>query len=582
MSEGPIPRAHRVNVALKVRLKLADRDAFEERLSKNISQTGIFIRSRNPAAPGTRVRFEYTTEDDARIMRGIGIVRWTRSPDASQTADAPPGMGIEFVDLDPQTEELITRIVARYGAGERAPQRRDQPRTSTMPDAAPRPAAHPVAPLDPEEQSALESLVSDAPGAEGAEDDQPPYESDQTPYDDDQTPYDAVSVPEAEAGAMPAAADAIPPEADQIAWDLSAAPVPASTVDMRPTASRAECPLVLDLAGAAAASAVAGEHRTGENRIPLVIDAEGNPALEGDGLAIADLTGWLDARWPAVGPRTQAERLGLDVLEGADGDIVIQAGAQLLQPAELLGPFLDLLLEPYPAEQRLLGATVIVPSGASPAALETLEQLLQHRQVFVARFVQSGTTITQTLPHSGPAAIGVELGEHSTRVVLVDATGELVSAATHPDVSIFEAEANIAEGATLALLREHGIDPGDSPALQRDLERQIRRQRQQWGHDGPWCLKLAGADVALTRGWLTQRGQAVAQRLAMHLERLQRADERDWQTAPLLITSEGRVWPGLLETLENLLERAPQLVEMDAWTRIDTTLGDASHNAHTS
>ena len=58
------------------------------------------------------------------ILRGIGIVRWARRPAEASEPDAPPGMGLEFVDLDAHSDQLIHEIIAKHGEGERAPRRR--------------------------------------------------------------------------------------------------------------------------------------------------------------------------------------------------------------------------------------------------------------------------------------------------------------------------------------------------------------------------------------------------------------------------------------------------------------------------
>ncbi|MEE8409683.1 MAG: TIGR02266 family protein [Myxococcota bacterium] len=163
-------RQQRVDVRIKVSLKYSDRATFVDRFSQNLSRTGIFIRASLPAPVGSRIHFEYRLSDDSRIMRGVGLVRWSRNKADAEKAGKLPGMGIEFVDLDPQTEELINHIVSTHGEGERAPQRKRQL-------AAPKAAVKSIekAPalddheLDAEEQSALDSLLAE-PAAAKAED----------------------------------------------------------------------------------------------------------------------------------------------------------------------------------------------------------------------------------------------------------------------------------------------------------------------------------------------------------------------------------------------------------------------------
>ena len=158
-------RSRRFDVRIKVSLKYADRETFVERFSQNLSRSGIFIRASDPAPVGSRVHFEYRLADDSRILRGVGVVRWQRKAPEAAEPDNPPGMGIEFVDLDPQTEELIQQIVATRGEGSRAPQSRPRKAHSTPALSTADPASHSrsEARLDPEEELALDSLLGDAP-----------------------------------------------------------------------------------------------------------------------------------------------------------------------------------------------------------------------------------------------------------------------------------------------------------------------------------------------------------------------------------------------------------------------------------
>lgn len=110
----------RVSVGLKIKLKYSERQTFIDRFSVNLSRTGMFLRARDPLAIGARVHFEYRLSDETRILRGVGVVRWSRTAD-NASLDDPPGMGIEFVDLDTESTALIAEIVASRGEGARAP-----------------------------------------------------------------------------------------------------------------------------------------------------------------------------------------------------------------------------------------------------------------------------------------------------------------------------------------------------------------------------------------------------------------------------------------------------------------------------
>ena len=86
-------------------------DCIEEYIAEyvsNISQSGVFIRSKNPLPLGTHVELRFTViEQDLQIVEGEGeVVRVETSP-------GQMGMGVEFTRLSAQSKELIDRILAR-------------------------------------------------------------------------------------------------------------------------------------------------------------------------------------------------------------------------------------------------------------------------------------------------------------------------------------------------------------------------------------------------------------------------------------------------------------------------------------
>ena len=72
----------------------------------NISRSGVFIRSKDPLPPGTRVNLRFTVlMDEIETIEGIGeVVRISQSP---------PGMGVAFIELTSYSRKLIERLVTR-------------------------------------------------------------------------------------------------------------------------------------------------------------------------------------------------------------------------------------------------------------------------------------------------------------------------------------------------------------------------------------------------------------------------------------------------------------------------------------
>lgn len=76
----------------------------------NISQGGVFIRSKNPLPEGTRVTLQFSVIlDDIEEVRGEGeVVRVNHSPENM-------GMGVAFTRLDVESKALIDEICRRAG-----------------------------------------------------------------------------------------------------------------------------------------------------------------------------------------------------------------------------------------------------------------------------------------------------------------------------------------------------------------------------------------------------------------------------------------------------------------------------------
>lgn len=104
------PRKH---VGLLVRLQHANVDNFVEQYATNVSSGGMFIRSKTPQAVGTAVRFEVQLSTQLPVFRGTGTVRWVR---AVGDPDGPPGMGVQFDQLDEASRKMLARILEKKAA----------------------------------------------------------------------------------------------------------------------------------------------------------------------------------------------------------------------------------------------------------------------------------------------------------------------------------------------------------------------------------------------------------------------------------------------------------------------------------
>ncbi|MBU8898922.1 TIGR02266 family protein [Corallococcus sp. M34] len=135
-------------VGLLVRLKHESVGSFAEEFATNLSPGGMFIRSRTPQPVNTPVRFEVQIAGGVRVLQGTATVRWVR--EVNDPA-GPPGMGLQFEELDTASRALVDLMLQSRPA---AP----APAASVLPSIAPV-----VAPVAPVMARAAASRVSPVP-----------------------------------------------------------------------------------------------------------------------------------------------------------------------------------------------------------------------------------------------------------------------------------------------------------------------------------------------------------------------------------------------------------------------------------
>jgi uncharacterized protein (TIGR02266 family) len=101
----------RTPVTLKIKFKSETLEQFIERYAVDVSQGGIFIRTKEPLAVGTQMRFEFQLRDASPLIAGEGTVVWTRENDPSRPAIAP-GMGVRFDRLADGSQGVLEKILS--------------------------------------------------------------------------------------------------------------------------------------------------------------------------------------------------------------------------------------------------------------------------------------------------------------------------------------------------------------------------------------------------------------------------------------------------------------------------------------
>lgn len=89
-------------------------EAFVAEYVTNISRSGVFIRSAVPLPVGTKVNLKFTIIlDEIETIEGVGeVVRSQAGPGSTS------GMGVMFVELTPESERLIERVMRDHAASD--------------------------------------------------------------------------------------------------------------------------------------------------------------------------------------------------------------------------------------------------------------------------------------------------------------------------------------------------------------------------------------------------------------------------------------------------------------------------------
>lgn len=140
----------------RVLLKFDRFSGFISEFSSNVSQGGMFIRTRTAEPIGTVLDFGFRLGDDYELIHGRGEVVWVRTRD--EAPERPAGMGIRFLELSAGSRELIRKMVDAYVQAGGTPFD-----VSQAPEPAPTPVHHPATPAVPAIAPVVPMAVPPAP-----------------------------------------------------------------------------------------------------------------------------------------------------------------------------------------------------------------------------------------------------------------------------------------------------------------------------------------------------------------------------------------------------------------------------------
>ncbi|MEM7410628.1 MAG: TIGR02266 family protein [Myxococcota bacterium] len=104
-------RSERVDLVVRVDYKTVD-ELFSE-FARNINEGGMFVETETPPELGSPVALQFRVPGSEDPIQVMGRVARITEGDLQE----PPGMGIEFEDLDEQSRDLINQLVRNLRVG---------------------------------------------------------------------------------------------------------------------------------------------------------------------------------------------------------------------------------------------------------------------------------------------------------------------------------------------------------------------------------------------------------------------------------------------------------------------------------
>jgi len=100
-------KTDRADLVVRVAYHTVD-ELFSE-FARNINEGGLFVETETPHAVGTEVSLQFKIPGSDEPLHVVGRVAHTSNGGQGE----PPGIGIEFDDLDSQARQRINQLVRR-------------------------------------------------------------------------------------------------------------------------------------------------------------------------------------------------------------------------------------------------------------------------------------------------------------------------------------------------------------------------------------------------------------------------------------------------------------------------------------
>ena len=104
------PRRSEERVKVKIRISFKKAGDLSRAYIGDLDSGGLFIKTTKSLPVDTLLDLEFNLPNTKKVIRSPGKVVWTRSQEMS-TEQMPPGMGTQFVDMDPEDQKLLQRYL---------------------------------------------------------------------------------------------------------------------------------------------------------------------------------------------------------------------------------------------------------------------------------------------------------------------------------------------------------------------------------------------------------------------------------------------------------------------------------------
>lgn len=110
---GSAPRRAQERARAKIRIDFKRASDFFRAYIGNLGTGGLFIRTTQCLPVGTLLNLEFNLPDSDHIIQTKGKVVWARPKEIGETKK-PPGMGIQFIDMNPEDSSLLRNYLAKF------------------------------------------------------------------------------------------------------------------------------------------------------------------------------------------------------------------------------------------------------------------------------------------------------------------------------------------------------------------------------------------------------------------------------------------------------------------------------------